>query len=150
MSNVIDLDRRPNADMPGLVDRFIQASGARLSDQIMIAGARNLDCLISLTRRGFARVICQSPERSPHVPNSRADVILAPAIANEAQLLDLLQHLGSALQPGGTVIIEAPTISHLAEETLRSALRAKDFVLEPVSDGLWRIHRQDQALVRAA
>ena len=150
MSNVIDLDRRPNTDTQELVERFIQGSGARLSDQIIIAGAKNLDSLISLTRRGFSRVTCQSPERSPHVPNSKADAILAPAVANEAQLLAILKDLGSSLLPGGTLIVELLAPSTFASDALRPALSAKGMTLEPLGDGLWRAHKQDAALTRAA
>ncbi len=148
MSNVVDLDRRANTDTPALVDRFIQASGARLSDQILIVGACHLDHLISLTRRGFARVSCQSPERSPHIPNSTADAILAPAIASEAQLLSLLKDLGSRLHTGGTLIVAA---RDLACDMLNPALLAHGFgSLEPMGDGLWRARKQQVPMVRAA
>lgn len=148
MSNVIDLDRRANGETLALVDRFIQLSGARPCDQIIIAGAAHLEHLISLTRRGFARVSCQSPERSPHIPNGKADAILAPSIAGEAQLLSLLEGLGSRVQPGGTLIVVA---RDLAGDTVNSALLAQGFgALEPMGDGLWRVRKQQVPMVRAA
>ncbi|HEY1506807.1 MAG TPA: hypothetical protein VGF92_21065 [Stellaceae bacterium] len=152
MSNVIDLDidldRRANGETLASVDRFIQRSGARPCDQIIIAGAAHLEHLITLTRRGFARVSCQSLERSPHVPNGKADAIFAPAVAGEAQLLALLEGLGSRLQPGGALIVAAPT---LAGEGLDAALLAHGFgSLEPMGDGLWRVRKQPLPMVRAA
>jgi hypothetical protein len=152
MSNVIeldiDLDRRANTETPALVDRFIQLSGARPCDQIIIAGAAHLEHLITLTRRGFARVSCQSPERSPHVPNSKADAIFAPSVKGGAQLLSLLNDLGSRLQPGGTLVVAAPD---LAGDELNAALLAHGFgSLEPMGDGLWRVRKQQLPMVRAA
>jgi hypothetical protein len=149
MSNVIDLDRRLSAD--ALVGRFIEASGARLSDQIVIAGAAYLEPLIALTRRGFSRAICQSPDRGPHVPNSTADAILAPAVESDAQLLSILAGLGANLRPGGTLVLEAPMTANFAGDALCPALRAKGFAsLEPLGGGLWRLCKQDSALMRAA
>jgi len=150
MSNVIDLDRGATRQTPALVDRFIEVSGARPQDQIIIAGAAHLEHLIMLTRRGFARVSCQSPERSPHVPNSKADAILAPAVASEAQFLSILKDLGSNLRAGGTLILELLPQSIIAGDTLRPLLPAMGMSLEPVGDGLWRVQKQDAALIRAA
>lgn len=156
MSNVIELDidlamdlgRRANTETPASVDRFIQLSGARPCDQIIIAGAAHLEHLITLTRRGFARVSCQSPEHSPHVPNSQADAIFAPSIAGETQLLSLLDGLGSRVQPGGALIVAAPA---LAGGTLDTALLAHGFgALEAMGDGLWRARKQQVPMVRAA
>jgi hypothetical protein len=149
MSNVIDLDRQSGAE--ALVGKFIEASGARLSDQIVIAGAAYLEPLIALTRRGFSRAICQSPDRSPHVPNSTADAILAPAVASDAQLLSILAGLSSNLRPGGTLIVEAAPTANFAGDALRQALPAKGFAsLEPLGGGLWRLCKQEAALRRAA
>jgi hypothetical protein len=153
MTNVIDLglvdlDRRANDETRVLVDRFIQLSGAQLGDQIIIAGAAHLDHLLALTRRGFARVSCQSPEHSPHVPNSKADAIFAPAIANEAQLISLLNGLGSHLQPGGTLVVASRAFSG---DALDAALLTHGFQsLEPMGDGLWRARKQSAPMVRAA
>jgi hypothetical protein len=148
MSNVIDLDRRGNNEAPALVDRFIQLSGARLCDPIIIAGAAHLEHLIALTRRGFAQVSCQSPDRSPHIPNSQADAIFAPSVANEAQFLSLLDGLGSRLRPGGALIVAA---TDLAGDARDAALRAHGFgALEPMGDGLWRARKRPLPMVRAA
>ena len=156
MSNVIELDidlannlgQRANTETPALVHRFIQLSGARPCDQIIIAGAAHLEHLIALTRRGFARVSCQSPEHSPHVPNSKADALFAPSVTGEAQLLSLLDGLGSRVLPGGALIVAAPD---LAGDKLNAALLAHGFgALEPMGDGLWRARKQQIPMVRAA
>lgn len=157
MSNIVDLDHRPNGQPAASVDAFIAASGACLSDQVIIAGAAHLEFLISLTRRGFLSVVCQSPQHGPHVPNSKADAILAPAVRDEAALLAILDGLGSELRDGGVLVVEAITpIDCSANLRLRRALHAQGLAaLEPAADrgdsgALWRAHKKGGAIVRAA
>ena len=156
MSTVIDLDRRPPPLSSASVDEFIAASGARLSDRIIVAGAAHLEFLIALTRRGFQSVTCQSPSHAPHIPNSKAEAILAPAVVDEASLLDIVDRLGSELRPGGALVIEAsrPINSRTDSRLVRALLRHGLGELVPVAGGnagsLWCTHKRDAALVRAA
>ena len=72
----------------------------------------------------------------------------APSVAGEAQLLSLLDGLGSRVQPGGTLIVAAPA---LAGDKLDAALLEHGFgTLEPMGDGLWRARKQQVPMVRAA
>lgn len=154
MSTVIDFERRSVA-LGVSLDDLIEAAGARLTDRIIIAGVHHLELLISLTRRGFLSVTCQSPRRSPHVPNSKADVILAPAIRSDRDLLDLLDGLGNELRPGGTLFVQVEPGALVADLPLRPALRAHGLdsftpVAGPSGALLWRAQKQAAALVRAA
>jgi hypothetical protein len=152
MSTVITLDRRPNSLSAVSVDDFIAAAGARLADRIIIAGAAHLEFLISLTRRGFMSAICQSPSRSPHIPNSKADAILAPAVKDEASLVAILDGLGAELRPGGALVIEAaPAFDPSTAARLRPALLARGFAgLESLGASLWRTRKAAAPMVRAA
>jgi hypothetical protein len=152
MSTVIALDRRPNPPPGVSAEDFIAAAGARLSDRIIVAGAAHLELLISLTRRGFMSAICQSPSRSPHIPNSKADAILAPAVTDEASLVSILDGLGSELRPGGALVVEAaPVFDPATAARLRPALLARGFAaLESAGGALWRARKDAAPMVRAA
>ena len=151
MSTVVEFER-PGAPPAAAVEDFIAASGARPSDQIVIAGAVHLETLISLTRRGFSRAICQSPQCCPHVPGDKADAIFAPVVANEAALLSILQGLGSTLRPGGALVVETAAPLDLARDArARAAVAASGFAaLEPAGPALWRARKQTARLTRAA
>lgn len=154
MSTVIDFERRSVAIGVSL-DDLIEAAGARLTDRIIIAGVHHLELLISLTRRGFLSVTCQSPRRGPHIPNSKADVILAPAIRSDRDLLDLLEGLGSELRPGGMLLIKVEPGELAADPQRCPGLRAHGLdsftpVAGPSGALLWRAQKQAAALVRAA
>ena len=153
MSTVVTLDRRPNSLPAVSIDDFIAAAGARLADRIIIAGAAHLEFLISLTRRGFMSAICQSPSRSPHIPNSKADAILAPAVTDEASLVAILDGLGAELRPGGALVIEAAPAFDLSTAALRlrPALLARGFAgLESLGASMWRARKAAAPMVRAA
>ena len=152
MSTIVTLDRRPNSLPAVSVDDFIAAAGARLADRIIIAGAAHLEFLISLTRRGFMSAICQSPSRSPHIPNSKADAILAPAVKDEASLVSILDGLGAELRPGGALVIEtAAAFDPSIAVRLRPALLARGFAgLESLGASLWRARKAAAPMVRAA
>lgn len=156
MSTVIDLVRRPNVDASTCADDFIAAARVRLSDRIVIAGAAHLDFLLVLTRRGFARVSCQSPDHCPHIRCEKADAIFAPALRDEARALSVLKGMAAALNPGGVLVLETPPLEPTAELRLRAALRTQGFdavaSVGARSSGavLWRAEKRPAAMVHAA
>ena len=58
---------------------------ARLTDKVTILGQAQIDLLLALAKKGFVDVSCRDA-RGPHVATDAADVVVAPAIASEAEL----------------------------------------------------------------
>lgn len=139
------------------VDAFLAASSAQPTDHIVIAGAAQLELLIGLNRRGFLDVTCRSPKATPHIPNSEADLLLAPALRDEVALSALLRGLGAILRPGGTLLFSlAQPIASPVRAKLGAVLTVFGFgKLAAVhgADGetvLWRARKQVPALRRVA
>lgn len=153
-------DRQSSDDRPSpasSLDDFIEISGAVPSDKVIIAGAGHLDLLLSLMRHGFAEVICQSSTQDPCVGQSPADIILAPAVRSETDLLSILRRLGLALKRGGVLVLQTTQPFNFLNNTrLRQALAdvgCTDFDRVAVrGDGgfVWRTQKCALAVDRAA
>jgi hypothetical protein len=153
-------DRPSSDDQPSptsSLDDFIELSGAHPEDKVIIAGAKNLDLLVSLMRHGFAEVICQSSTQDPCVGQSPADIILAPAVRSETDLLSILRRLGLALRRGGVLVLQTTQpFNFLNNARLRQALAdsgCTDF--DRVAAGgnggfVWRTQKCALAVARAA
>jgi hypothetical protein len=136
---------------------FLAAANAQPADRIVIAGATQLELLIVLTRSGFLDVTCRSPKATPHIPNSEADLLLAPALRDEVALSALLRGLGAMLRPGGTLIfsLTQPT-GPAARAKLGAVLAVFGFgklASVPGTSGetaLWRARKHAVALRRVA
>src|ERR1700733_6813036 len=85
------------------IQEAIAVSGARPEDNVTIAGKRNVDVVIDLMRRGFSNVLCQSAENGPHL-SPPADVLIAPDLKSEADLISVLTRLGRDLRPRGVLV----------------------------------------------
>jgi len=145
------------SDPVSSLDDFIELSGARPSDKVIIAGAKHLDLLLSLMRHGFAQVICQASTQDPCVGQSPADIILAPAVRSETDLLSILRRLGSVLRRGGVLVLQTTQpFNFLNNARLRQALAdigCSDFDrVASRGDGgfVWRTQRRALAVHRAA
>src|SRR5262249_1599669 len=88
-----------------LVDQMVGISGARTSDSVVIAGCRNLDLLLRLSRRGFTRLACLEPG-APR-GGEEADVLwLAHAEAGR-NVTESLASLRRHVHCGGKLVIQA-------------------------------------------
>ena len=146
-------DNQPRPASP--LDDFIEISGAAPSDKVIIAGAKNLDLLVSLMRHGFAEVICQSSTQDPCVGQSPADIILAPTVRSETDLLSILRRLGLALRRGGVLVLRTTQpFNFLNNARLRQALAdsgCTDFDRVAAGGGfVWRTQKCALAVARAA
>jgi len=148
----------PAAASPELAlqaDQLVALSGAGSADNIVIAGAGQLDLLIALTRAGFASAACQSIHQAPHLAHETADVILAPAIRGEAELRAVLRWFAPHLRRGGVFVLRPSVADALADVPLRRLLHDSGFADIETSrarDGclLWRARKCAAALARAA
>lgn len=103
---------------------FIAASGAKPTDNILIAGAGNLDLLIEFIQRGFSHAACQS-DRGPHITAQPADILIAANLKTASDFHCVMTLLARDLSPHGALILScAPSFS---EWDLRRLLKQKGF-----------------------
>lgn len=88
---------------PDLVDRMIQQSNARTTDNIMIVGRGYLELLLGLCHRGFTEVCCEAAGAPCH--HDAFDTLWLLHADGEDDLRRLLTGVGRALRPGGTVVV---------------------------------------------
>ncbi len=155
MRAAFDDDRRiSTATDPG--DELIAASHANATDRVMIAGAEQLALLTTLIRRGYLNVACQSAERGPHAPMPETDVLLVPRVRCESELLSILHHLGRALRPRGTLVLQVAEPLRADEKRLRRLVMEAGFTaLERIpgdmgSEPLWCARKHAETTARAA
>jgi hypothetical protein len=88
-----------------LIDQMIEISGAKRTDNVTIAGSGHLDFLITLCRRGFARVTCWVADRAAPINDLPADVLFVTNVGSDAGALTLLARFGRSLRPNGVLVI---------------------------------------------
>jgi hypothetical protein len=138
------------------IQEAVAVSGARPTDNVTIAGKRNVDVVIDLMRRGFSNVLCQSAENGPHV-SPPADLLIAPDLKSEADLINVLTRLGRDLRPRGVVVTTcAWAFTAVDERRLRRLFMAHGFVAVERIAGrgdaqtVWCAHKGAASLRRAA
>ena len=142
---------------PLLIADEVIATGAHLSDHVVIAGAQQLELLLALIRRGFANVSCQSAAQGPASAEGETDVLIVPSMADDADLPQILQRLGCAVRHRGALIIHGRAAGNSDGDCrLRQALVQAGFTAierVPSRDGLgdfWCAHKYGAALAHAA
>jgi hypothetical protein len=98
-------DGVPSRATAGLIDRMIEISSAKRTDHVTIAGSGHLDFLITLCRRGFARVTCWVAGRAAPVNDLPADVLFLLNVGSDAGVLTALARFGRNLRPGSVLVI---------------------------------------------
>jgi hypothetical protein len=120
-------DVEPCCTTTDLADALINASGARRTDRVVIAGRGNLDLLVALCRRGYAHAASQAADQGPHIGGTAADVLLAPNISSETELTAVLSRLGRRLRDGGTLVVRGA--HRLLDNRLRRLIADCGFTL---------------------
>jgi len=140
----------------GLADELIAASYAHPSDKIIVAGANQLDLLIALLRRGFLDAACVSADHDLHATADAADILIAPALEVEGDLLRILDCLGGALRPGGMLVIRASSATSCTEQQLLATFLQFGFAAVERLPGrshdgeLWLARKQIKMMAKAA
>lgn len=116
MRNSLDPDQRISPISSDLAAELVAASGAHATDKVLIAGADQLDFLVALIQRGFSQVACQSADCGPHASKGDADILIAPHVRSETDLLHILQRLGRVLGPRGVFVAYIVTPSEFGNE----------------------------------
>jgi hypothetical protein len=134
----------------------VAASGARPGDNVTIAGRQNVEFVIDLMRRGFSNVLCQSAENGPHV-SPPADVLIAPDLKTEADLINVLTWLGRDLRPRGVLVTTCAWASTAFDERrLRRLFMDHGFMaVERIAgrgnaEAVWCAYKGSASLRRAA
>jgi hypothetical protein len=87
-----------------LTEQLIKLAGAKLTDRVTVVGCERIEVLIELLGRGFVEVTCRSAMGGPNAGEAPADLIVAPAVHSEPELLAILWRLGRSLRPGGALL----------------------------------------------
>ena len=91
-----------------LIGQLIDASDAKWSDHVAVAGLKSLDVCLGLYRRGYDHAICRSVTPAPHTPEQSADVLWVLGDLSEQDHVEALSVLGRDLRPGGRLVVGLP------------------------------------------
>jgi hypothetical protein len=150
-------DQQSHPRLDALARELILAADAHPSDKVIIAGAEQLDLLISLIRRGFGDVGCLSAGYGPHLRTAGTDVVIAPHVDSEAELLHILQRLGCALRSRGVLVVhetlpgDSCNDRRLRQIFLEAGFAALERVPSSVDTGHnWCAYKRSSAIALAA
>lgn len=109
-------------------DWLIAVSGMKASDAIVVLGARHIDTLLDLARRGFSQVTCRDIAATGAVEPVR--VVLIPGIGQLPTPERLLARINRWMPAGGTVVLQDSSMapSALQDRLLRDTLPRAGFV----------------------
>lgn len=163
MSTAVQSDARQTDDRQSrpvsniLAEELAAGCAAHPSDKVIIVGAEQLDLLLALLRRGFTDVDCLSAGCGPHPQRDGSDILIAPAVRSESELLHILQRFGCTLRPRGVIIVhEAASAGICNDCRLRQMFLEAGFAAverQPSRGGtghLWRAYKETAAIARAA
>jgi hypothetical protein len=137
-------------------NELVIASHAHPTDRVLIAGTAEIGLLTSLIRLGFTNVACQSAVSGPHAPMPKPNILIAPHVATEGELLAILVLLVRDLRPSGALVVRAVGPLALDERRLRRLFMNAGFTAverRTVRDDatpLWCARKHGAALARAA
>jgi hypothetical protein len=100
---MFDTSTRPRAAADELVGEMVRHSGARPSDNVLLAGS-DIGLLVELCRRGFAHA-CLAAAPCPRGV-AQADVLWLPHASTEALAVGRLHGFVDGLRDGGTVVVQ--------------------------------------------
>jgi hypothetical protein len=87
-----------------LTEQLIKLAGAKPTDRVTIVGCEQIEMLIGLAERGFVEVTCCAAMGGPNAGEAPVDLVAAPAVHSEAELLAILSRLSRGLRPGGALL----------------------------------------------
>lgn len=101
-----DNDTAAHSRPADVIGQMIDVARADGAENVVVAGQAQLDLLVGLWHRGFARVTCRAADGGPCGGEPPADLLFVPACRSEASLRAVLTRLGRALRPGGTLVVQ--------------------------------------------
>jgi hypothetical protein len=123
MRTTTEEPRSPKRD---LAHEFITASGAQPADNVIIAGAGNLELLIEFIQRGFSHVVCQS-DHGAHITTQPGDILIAPNLKSKSDFHSVMTLLVRDLSPHGVLVISRDQNPSFTEWDLRRCLKENGF-----------------------
>jgi hypothetical protein len=105
---------------------------AQLTDKVTILGNTQIDLLLALAKKGFVDVSCRNVH-GPHIAADDADVMVAPAIANESELAVAAAEARRSLKQSGVFLARLANLSSAALGAIDDVLGRYGFaaVAEP-------------------
>jgi hypothetical protein len=107
-------------------------AAARFTDKVTILGNSEIDLLLALSKKGFLDVSCRNAD-GPHVACDAADVVVAPAVANEIELAAAAAEARRSLKRSGVFLAQLANLSNAALGVIDDVLGRYGFaaVAEP-------------------
>jgi hypothetical protein len=113
-----------------LVKELITLAGARPTERVIVVGCEHIEVLIALAQRGFIEVACRTAASGPNAGEAPADLLVAPTVRSEAELLVILSRLNCCLRPGAALLFgTAGSLPAAWRKRLPKLLRQRGFVL---------------------
>jgi hypothetical protein len=87
-----------------LTEQLIKLAGAKPADRVIVVGCEQIEMLVELVGRGFVAVTCRSAMGGPNAEVASADLVVAPCVHSEPELLAIVSRLSRGLRPGGALL----------------------------------------------
>ena len=107
------------------VEELITLAGAKPTDRIIVAGCEHIEVLIALARCGFVEATCRTAVSGPSAGEASADLIIAPTVHSEAELLAILSRLSRGSRAGGALLFGTAGSPSAAWQKRRPKLLAR-------------------------
>jgi hypothetical protein len=108
---------------------IVKLTGGVGEPRVLLVGPEHIELLVELLNRGFVDVSCRNLA-GPNAGELSADIIIAPEIGSEPELVKGGRSLQRALRPGGILLVGIPSsTSTLRDRLLRKLLREAGFAL---------------------
>ena len=117
-----------------LADESIIWAGAKTGDRVTIIGSAQIDLLVEFVHRGFANVACRAATGCPHAADLEADLVIAPALHDDRELMTTISQIRRCLRSGGTLLVQT------AKSMSVALARSKD-ILQPQGFAFVGMHR---------
>lgn len=114
-----------------LAERMVTLAAARTSDKVTILGNGEIALVLALARQGFMAVTCREAARDPHAASDAADIVLAPMVKGETELVEAAAEACRTLKHGGVFLARLADLSGAALDMIETVLGRYGFAAIP-------------------
>lgn len=122
-------------DVRQLAEEAIALTGAKPTDRVTILGRGQIDLLVEFAHRRFRRVECHAAEGCHSAAEMKADLVVAPSVRDERELMLTASDAGHCLRAGGVFLVRTARALSAGVKRLRDALAAQGFTLVGLGPG---------------
>jgi hypothetical protein len=85
------------------IDQLMKLAAVRLTDKMIVIGCDQIEVFVGLAARGFFDITCRAVMQGPNERD--LDLIIAPGIRSEAEMLDVLSRFACSLRHSGALVL---------------------------------------------